>query len=264
MATPIIALDVPAETFDQSIDRAAQFGYESIAIQLHPVESAGAALSVEASESDCVELAKRALAKGVSIAALILPGASALEWLSPPRIDPGGQIHQAGQTFGRISAVLQRAAWLDARQVVLPAVGPTGLGTSVPTSDDAIRAALESLANARFEAQRRAIEVVVMVSPCGVCHSPTEARWFFDQVNSPWIGAGIEADEATGAAAAEHLGALAHRARVLIWRGSAISGEVGSLLKALIDARFDGTLLVRSPAKPPARTEWDTHFAQVI
>lgn len=264
MAKPIISLDAPAEPFDHAVDLAARLGYESVAIHLNSAGAAGAPLSVEASESECVQLAKSALMKGISIAALIVPGASALDWLTPPRIEPGGQTHQTGLAFSRLSAVLERAAWLGARQVVVPAVGPTGLDTSIPTGDDAIRAALEALAIVRFEAQRRAIEIVVMVSPRGVCHSPTEARWFFDQVNSPWIGAGIEADEATVAAAAEQLGVLAHRARVLIWRGATLDGSVALFCKAMTDARFDGTLLVRSPARPPARAEWDTHFAHVI
>lgn len=264
MAPPVISLDLPAEPFDQAVDLAARLGYESVAMHLNHSASAGAVLSVESSESDCVQLAKSAQVKGVQIAALILPGTTALEWLIPQPAEPGGPAHQMGHSFARLSAVLDRAAWLGARQIVLPAIELTSGGTCDSPHDDAIRAALEALAIVRFEAQRRAIEIVVMVSPNGIFHSPTEARWFFDQVNSPWIGAGIEADDATIAWAAERLGALAHRVRSAIWRGTAITGAVRPLLKTMTDARFDGTLLVRSTASPPARAEWDSHFAHVI
>lgn len=264
MVPPIISLDMPAEPFDHTVDLAAQLDYESVAIHVNHMGSAGAAISLESSESLCLQIAKSALAKGISIAALILPGATALEWLTPPRIEPGGQAHQPGTALGRISAVLERAAWLGARQVVLPAIVPMDAGTSGSPHDDAIRTALEALSIARFEAQRHSIEIVVMVCPRGVCHSPTEARWFFDQVNSPWVGAGIEVDEATSAWAAERMSALAFRARMVLWRGTTIGDPVGPLRKAMTDARFDGTLVVQSPAKPPARAEWETHFAHVI
>lgn len=265
MAPPVISLDLPAEPFDQAVDLAARLGYESVAMHLNHHASAGAVLSVESSESDCVQLAKSAQVKGVQIAALILPGTTALEWLIPQPVEPGGPAHQVGRSFARLSAVLDRAAWLGARQIALPAIGLINSEETLDSShDDAIRAALEALAIVRFEAQRRAIEIVVMVSPNGIFHSPTEARWFFDQVNSPWIGAGIEADDATIAWAAERLSALAHRVRSAIWRGTAIAGAVRSLLKTMTDARFDGTLLVRSTARPPARAEWDSHFAHVI
>lgn len=264
MAQPIITLDSPAQEFDQTVDLAAQLGYDFVAMHVNQAGVGGAAISLESDESECVAAAKSALAKGVSIAAVVLSGATALEWLTLPRIEPGGLVHHSGASSGLLSAVLERAGWLGARQLVLPAVVPIGVGTSPLPCDDAIRAALEALAAVRFEAQRRAIEIVVMVSPNGVCHSPTEARWFFDQVNSPWVGAGIEADEATIAWATERMGALAHRARSVIWRGATIGEAVGPLLKAMIAARLDGTLLVCSPAKPPLRAEWDTHFAHVI
>lgn len=264
MAQLIITLDSPAPEFDQTVDLAAQLGYDSVAMHVNQAGAGGAAISLESSESECVAAAKLALAKGISIAVVVLPGATALEWLTPPRIEPGGLAHHSGASSGLLSAALERAGWLGARQLVLPAVVPIDAGTSTASYDDAIRATLDALAMVRFEAQRRAIEIVMMISPNGVCHSPAEARWFFDQVNSPWIGAGIEADEATIAWAAERVGALAHRARTVIWRGVTHGDAVASLLKATTAARVDGTLLVRSPAKPPARAEWDTHFAHVI
>lgn len=264
MAKPMITLDSPAQEFDLTVDLAAQRGYNIVAIHVNQPGVGGAAISLESGESECVATAKSALAKGVSIAAVVLSGATALEWLTLPRIEPGGLVHHSGASSGLLSTALERAQWLGARQLVLPAVVPIGVGTSPLPGDDAIRAALEALAAARFEAQRRAIEIVVMVSPHGVCHSPSESRWFFDQVNSPWVGAGIEADEATVAPASERLGALAHRARSVIWRGVTIGEAFAPLLKAMAVARFDGTLLVRSPAQPPHRAEWNTLFAQVI
>lgn len=264
MTEPIITLDSPALEFDQTVDLAARLGYATVAMHMNQSGVSGVAISLESGESECIATAKSALAKGVSIAAVVLSGATALEWLTLPRIEPGGLVHHAGASSSFLSTALERAEWLGARQLVLPAVVPIGVGTSPLPSDDAIRAALEALAAARFEAQRRAIEIVVMISTHGVCHSPSESRWFFDQVNSPWVGAGIEADEATVASAFERLGALAHRARSVIWRGATIGESVAPWLKAMAAARFDGTLLVTSPAKPPPRTEWNTLFAQVI
>jgi sugar phosphate isomerase/epimerase len=260
---------------DLSFEAAGAAGYASVAIRL-PWRSL-----LDCNEAACIELAKRAARAGVRVGTLVVEtdgkfdlveaglAATAASVASGPPTAGGSQ--PPGLT-GVIDA-LDRAAWLGAGQVILPPVEPHGDAAGpVRSYDDAVGAALAALLALRFESQRRTVEIAVRLSARGICRSPSEARDFFDAVNSPWIGAAIDIVRAPAdsevQAAVDMIASLRHRLRAVRWQASP-PGGVGAkrgdptpgecFARALNAARFGGTIVYtpdEGPPSPFAPADW--------
>lgn len=121
--------------------------------------------------------------------------------------------------------------------------------------EDHLASWLHALQSLRFSALRQAVEVALEIGPPGPLTTPTETRRFFDDVNSPFIGAamslrGDRPDESE----TEFIQTLTHRLR---WIECGPSGTRGyepagktpvqnlpaDFAQLLENVRFDGNLV---------------------
>jgi sugar phosphate isomerase/epimerase len=113
--------------------------------------------------------------------------------------------------------------------------------TGKPASDGPLHFAASRLLELRFEAQRRAVSLACEVRPPYLI-SPMEAREFFDRVNSPFVGAGINlAKFACEQDAADYVTEMTHRiAHVHLSLDARRDAELAQWTDLLTAIRYSG------------------------
>jgi hexulose-6-phosphate isomerase len=108
-----------------------------------------------------------------------------------------------------IRAGLESAAKIGASSIV---VRPATLSSEVDYQS-AFWGILESMAKLRFDAQRRAVRIVLDMAGSGLASAPMELRTLIDQINSAWVTASLDIDHiATLGSPLDWFGLLGRRA----------------------------------------------------
>ena len=183
MKTALSADACPLDTpLDRRFGEAVQRGFGGVAL---PISSTGP-LRFDSPEEDCIPAAKLAARSGLGVVVVVTDEGEGF------RLDsPAPEARRAAED--RIRAALERAPWVGAGAVVMPAVpyGPTA-GRPALRYEEAHLHALEALLRLRFDAQQRTVRLAFPCGGSGWLRSPMEARDFIDRINSPWVGVGLD------------------------------------------------------------------------
>jgi len=147
-----------------------------------PIGPAGE-VSLHSGEDACRLAAHAIRGAGLTISAIELIGVERGQLAS-------GDAQQRSRGCELVRRAVERAVWLEAAAVVLPAafISPD----ERTTYEEAFFHLGESLLDLRFDAQRLCVCIACRVPAERFLLSPMEARDFVDRVNSAWVGASLD------------------------------------------------------------------------
>jgi L-ribulose-5-phosphate 3-epimerase len=200
-------------------------------------------------EAECRRVAEGTRKAGLVISALVAGASLEAGLLS---VDAAVRKTAAEQ----IVAALDRARWLGTDALVLRMAPEVGEGAVRPAVDYETTCclALDVMLALRFEAEQRAVQIV-----CGddwncFLGSPLEVRRFIDQVNSPWVGVGLDIAKAMPSGSTEDwLTLLGHRIfRIYVGDGPATAEGIcrSAVTEALRRIRYDAPISYCGSAEP--------------
>ena len=168
----------PGTPIDRMLTDTAEAGFDAVEF----VISSDGPLTFDLPDTTYIEIAKQARDVGLLISGLFLR--EALE------INVASLRDEARETaVEHTVAALDRAVQLGTNVViVIPGVvGPPGSSSPWVSYEEAYLRSLDALLQLRFEAERRAIQIVCLVGSNRFLLSPMETREFMDRINSPWV-----------------------------------------------------------------------------
>ncbi len=164
-----------------------------------------------------------------------------------------------------LEAAFSAAAACAARLVLVGAKALSGTSGAPLRHADRLAALLARLMEIRFAASHHGITLAVELDDYGLLPTPTEARRFFDEVNSPHVG--VEFDISRGGQrsdAGDWLLTLTHRiacvrvshpAILTDAEGAAADAGQPAIRDALRRIRYEGMIHVTAPCETPAAAE---------
>ncbi len=111
----------------------------------------------------------------------------------------------------RISLGLERARWCEASTLIVPTDDESTDADQLPLEESLTRV-LDALRQLRFKALTHAVRIACHVISDRLIATPTEARRFLDEVNSPFVGIAMNlSDACIQARVSDWIDSLGHR-----------------------------------------------------